>query len=155
MHRKLKLLETRPHLAQGRPERRNDRKSHRVAIFDDMPEMVKLCRELLQGPEIRVVTDDAVQTVGEALSIFQAQRPDLVVTDLSLTRGGTEGFDILDGIRQLSPTIHVPVALYTSSYIQGGTDDLSKKIRGAGYDALFSKMQMHDLVAFVESTFKP
>ncbi len=152
MHKKLKLLEARLHHAQ-RPERRNNNKFRKVALFDDMPEIVTVYGELLSRPEVRVITDSAVQTAEEALSIFRAERPDLVITDLSLTSNGTEGFDILKGIRRLSQTTHVPVALFSSAYIQGGTDDLSVKIRNIGYDALFSKAQVNEVLAFVERTF--
>ena len=153
MHKKLRLPETRPHLAQGKTDRKNGREFRKVAVFDDMPAIVSLYADMLSRPEIRVVTEDAVHTAEEALSIFRTEQPDLVITDLSLTRNGTEGFDILKGIRMFSPTIHVPIALFTSAYVQGGTDGLSLEIRDKGYDALFNKTQTHEVVAFVEMAF--
>ena len=78
------------------------------------------------------------------------KRPDVVITDLSLDEGGTEGFEILKRIRKISP--QTKVGLATSSYHPEKSDEINREIRKQGFDALFQKHDIQAMSEFVEAS---
>lgn len=117
----------------------------RVAIFDDSDFIISAYRSKLNG-KANVVTSESITTVQSAIEIFEREFPDIVVTDLCLTPGHTEGVDILREIKRLCPWI--PVALSTS--VWPGTDpDTFQRIHDAHFDLIFQKADLINLRKFV------
>jgi DNA-binding NtrC family response regulator len=123
----------------------------RVALLDDDAPIISIALTEAFGAyvsrSVKLLNQDAVFTVDEAVSTFQALRPDVVITDLSLTPGNTEGFEILRRIKELSPS--AVVVLLSSTYNPRGTDEVNQDITEAGFDALFEKARVRDLCAFI------
>ncbi|MFH1685294.1 MAG: response regulator [Candidatus Micrarchaeota archaeon] len=127
------------------------RKKAKVAIFDDVAEIIEAYSVFLGESEVCIVSREPVVSVSDALEVFRAERPDIVITDLSLTVGGTEGFDILDQIKAIAP--EVPVVLSTSAYSHTSVDEICVEIRAKGYDAVFEKRDGDGIAEFVMSRF--
>lgn len=140
---------SKPNLITARPEPKAEtiRRRVKVAVFEDCA-MALVAYTDTFSLNASVVTPNAVVTADEALEIFQAEHPDVVITDLSLTMGGTEGFEILRRIKEISPS--TPVGLSSSAYNPKGTDEINNEIRGKGFDALFQKFDLNGMCAFIE-----
>ncbi len=127
----------------------NIRKKARVAIFDDAAEIIEAYSVFLGTSNVSIVSMKPVFSVSDALAIFRLEQPDFVITDLSLTAGGTEGFEILDQVRIIAPD--VPVVLTSSAYSPTSSDDICMEIRAKGYDAVFEKRDGDGIAEFVRS----
>jgi len=134
------------------PLTENHRTNVRVAIFDDSDAVIQAYTKRLNG-SVTVVTKEPVECVQTAVEIFKIEQPDVVVTDLSLTVGHTEGFDILRAIRDISPA--TPVALSTAAWCEQSTDELVQAIRRAHFDSVFQKADLHTLRRFVYRSPRP
>lgn len=135
-----------PQAGKTEPKEERIRRQVRVAIFDDSPEVNLAYSECFSSfAEANVVSCRPVFSVEDAIEIFRAIRPDVVITDLSLTDGKQEGFEILRKIKEISPG--TPVALSTSAYHPRKNDGINSEIRKQGFDALFQK---HDLASMCE-----
>jgi DNA-binding response OmpR family regulator len=100
---------------------------NRVLVVDDEPDIRELVRELLEraGHEVIEASDG-----NEGLRVFFAERPELVILDVSMP--GMDGWQMLERIRELSD---VPVVMLTAK-----TTELDK-VRGlrAGADDYITK----------------
>lgn len=121
----------------------------RVAIFEDNAMVCFAYSEILSACA-SVVYATPVLTVDEAIAVFLRERPDVVITDLSLNDKGTEGFEILRRIREISPS--TPVGLSTSSYHPQKNDEINREIRRQGFDALFQKADTRQMCEFVQAS---
>ncbi|HET6367354.1 MAG TPA: sigma-54 dependent transcriptional regulator [Pseudomonadales bacterium] len=76
----------------------------RVLIVDDEPEMVENCARILArvGYQCLTTTDP-----GEALSLVEAEHPDLLITDLKMP--GFDGMELIRRSRQLDPALPIIV----------------------------------------------
>ncbi len=78
----------------------------RILIVDDEPELVRVIRSYMENAGFRA----AVAYRGdEALQVFRAERPDLVILDLNLP--GMDGLDVAREIRRLGRT---PIIMLTA-----------------------------------------
>ncbi len=127
------------------------RKKAKVAIFDDVAEIIEAYSVFLGESEVCIVSREPVCSVSDAIAVFRSNHPNFVITDLSLTVGGTEGFEILDQIRTIDP--EVPVVLSTSAYSHTSVDEICVKIRAKGYDAVFEKRDGDGIAEFFRSRF--
>ncbi len=119
-------------------------------IIEDTQVLLDLYLERLgRLKDVMVCNRGAVESADDALTLFLAHRPDIVVTDLSLTQGGTEGFDILRRIKERSPATRV--ILTSSVYRPENTDELSLEIKAAPFDAAFNKFDFDHLLWKIES----
>ncbi len=125
------------------------RKKAKVAIFDDAAEIIEAYSAFLGESAVCIVSKDPVFSVSDALAAFRLKQPDIVITDLSLTVGGREGFEILDQIRSIAPD--VPVVLTSSAYSSTSSDEICMEIRAKGYDAVFEKRDGNGIAEFVIS----
>ena len=120
----------------------------KVAIFEDADIILDLYKDRFGKMEgISLVNSQVISTVAEALSIFVHEKPDLSISDLSLTDGHTEGFSILRAIKKCSPGSLV--ALSTSIYSPNNHDDLTEHIRMARFDAVFHKVDLDNMAAYL------
>jgi DNA-binding NarL/FixJ family response regulator len=127
------------------------RRPIRVAVFEDNDSVFFGYKELLTSQSSgSVINDKPTLSVEEAIEIFLCERPDVVITDLSLADGGTEGFEILRRIKEISPT--TPVGLSTASYHPDKKDEINQEIRKQGFDALFQKHEMASMCDFIDTS---
>lgn len=117
----------------------------RILLADDNADMRDYLRRLLsQRYEVEAVADGAA-----ALAAIQAQRPDLILSDLMMP--GLDGFELLRQLRADPQTSELPVILLSArvseesrvSGLAAGADDYLIKAFSAG-----------ELLARVESTLK-
>lgn len=143
-----------PNPRTGRPGPKTEtiRRQVKVAVFEDCAMALIAYTDTFISSNASVVTPKAVVTADEALEIFRTEHPDVVITDLSLTMGGTEGFEILRRIKEISPS--TPVGLSSSAYNPKGSDDINNEMRRKGFDALFQKFDLDGMCAFI-ARFSP
>lgn len=122
----------------------------RIAVFDDSQEIVALCaRHLRRVRAGRTVNSTAVTSVESAIAVFERELPPIVITDLSLTLFGTEGFEILRRIREIAPA--TKVILFSGACTDEEPDkELLARVGGAGFDATFNKSQIAEMVRYIE-----
>ncbi|MBN1169626.1 response regulator [Candidatus Micrarchaeota archaeon] len=125
------------------PKREN--RALRVLVLDDCPEVLFLYQDLLRSDNVQIFAPKPVNSVKEAMDLVREVKPDLVISDLCLTMGRTEGFEILARIRKEMP--FVPVALSTSSYPY--QHDLVAEIDKKEFDAVFNKGDLKGLQDFI------
>ncbi len=102
----------------------------RVLVADDSEEMISLLTEFLEDAGYRVVT----ATDGkEALRVFAAESPDLVLLDALMPR--MTGFEVANQLKSDPATRLIPIIMLT------GLTDLNDKIRGIeiGVDDFITK----------------
>jgi hypothetical protein len=110
-------------------------------VFEDFKPLLKLyISELGRVRGIDIKNWQAIESFDLAMSLFYVFRPQLVITDLSLTGGGTEGYAILEHIKSDSP--NTLVVLTTSNYVPWGNDAFSNEVRSRGFDAVFPKLDI-------------
>lgn len=105
-----------------------DSTSLRVLIADDQQDVIDALR-LLLGDEGYDVT--AARSPAEALERLEASDFDLAIVDLNYTRdttSGQEGFDLLERIRAVDPTLPVLVMTAWSS-IAGAVEAMRRGAR--------------------------
>ena len=147
-----KMIEN-PNPGTGKKEPKAEpiRRAVRVAIFEDNPMVIFAYREIFSlNSNVRVLNCKPTLSVDEAVALFMAERPDVVITDLSLNDGQTEGFEILRRIKEISPK--TPVGLSTSSYHPQKNDEINIEIRKHGFDALFQKADTTQMCEFIEAS---
>ena len=77
-----------------------------ILLVDDEPKIIKLARDYLEKSGFRVL---ATGNGREALAMFRAEQPNMVVLDLNLP--GMDGFDVCRAIRRESD---VPIIMLTA-----------------------------------------
>lgn len=88
-------------------------------------------------------------SVDEAITIAQAERPDVVVSDVSMP--GKSGLDLLNEFKERSDLQHIPIVILTGS----GDASLKRIALGAGaVDLLTKPVDPADLKARLESVLK-
>ncbi len=78
----------------------------RILIVDDEPELVRVIRSYMENAGFQAA---AAFRGDEALQVFRAERPDLVILDLNLP--GMDGLDVAREIRRLGQT---PIIMLTA-----------------------------------------
>ena len=124
----------------------------RVVVIEDFPLLFKIYQKILHGHGFEVANPHPLNTVDAALFTIAQVRPDVVITDLSLTSNGLEGFEILRRLREIDPSL--PVALSTSVYRSTNTDPLTEQMKSAGFDAVFHKVDFRGIVSFLDSSVR-
>ena len=112
------------------------RSASNILIVEDDADMRALVRAALDAPELRVLT---ASTGGEGLRLARAERPNLIVLDLSLPDG--DGLEVCRAVRTGSDEVlrDVPILILTGSapeegalveaFTAGATDFLIKPIK--------------------------
>lgn len=89
-----------------------DKRSHRILIADDQPDVLEALRFLLKGEGY---TTDAVSSPAAVLNALETRDYDAVIMDLNYARdttSGQEGLDLLKNIQAVDST--VPVVVMTA-----------------------------------------
>jgi CheY-like chemotaxis protein len=101
-----------------------------ILIIDDNPVNLKLASEVLQADgHVVIRAEDAEQ----ALSLLEAQMPDLVLTDIALPR--MDGMELTRRLKADPRYRHLPVVALTASAMKGD----AARVLEAGCDAYISK----------------
>jgi CheY-like chemotaxis protein len=112
-----------------------------AVIFEDCSLILKLyLKELRKVRGLEIKNSDTIESVEQAMAVFGKAHPDLVITDLQLTSGHLEGYEILRRVKERSPLTYV--ILTTSNYSSAGNDDFSRECRSKGFDAVFPKLDI-------------
>jgi two-component system cell cycle response regulator len=111
----------------------------RVLIAEDDPSSVRIIETTLRslGHEIRTVSDGA-----EAWDAFQAQRPDVVISDWMMPR--LSGLELCRNIRDHEADGYTYFVLVTS---HGGRQDVFEGMDAGADDYLIKPLDPHDLQA--------
>ena len=128
--------------------------TNKVLVVDDDPGILDLMAEFLQGLgiEVRVARDGA-----EALQVFWAERPPLVITDLKMP--GMDGLELMKAIKEASPrteilivTAHADVGSAIQAVQEGAFDYLPKPFNlGAVGRRVTQALERHRLVVQAET----
>jgi two-component system, NtrC family, response regulator HydG len=111
-----------------------------ILIADDHIEMARLLADQLAEAGY---TADIAAGGAEALAQARARLPDLVITDLRMA--GTDGFDVLDGMRAVYPGL--PVIIMTAF---GAIDTAIEAIQRGAYHYLTKPFQLGEVLLYVE-----
>jgi two-component system response regulator HydG len=118
----------------------SDRKCARILVVDDHAEMARLLADQLG--EAGYLVDRA--TGGkEALRKVHAEVPDLVITDLRMA--DVDGFDVLDGVREVDP--QTPVIVMTAF---GAIETAIEAIKRGAFHYLTKPFQLSEVLLFAE-----
>ena len=116
-----------PHVGASRNTTRQTELT--ILAVNDVPDLLEAMSLLLQKSGYRVVTArDGV----EAFEMAQSERPDLVVSDVSMP--GMDGIELCRRIRAHSELRRIPVLLISA--IHKGSDDVVKGLRAGADDYL-------------------
>jgi two-component system, NtrC family, response regulator HydG len=111
-----------------------------ILIADDHVEMARLLADQLADAGYSVEIADAGAA---ALLRARARLPDLVITDLRME--GTDGLDVLEGVRALDPGL--PVIIMTAF---GAIDSAVEAIKRGAYHYLTKPFQLGEVLLYVE-----
>lgn len=91
------------------PSNRQLRRRSLVMVVDDSPTVLIAARKALEEESYRVIT---VENGREAWSVLQAERPDLIISDIEMPK--VNGFQLLKLVREDMELANLPVMLMTS-----------------------------------------
>jgi len=111
----------------------------RVLVVDDHLEMVRLLADQLNDEGYQV---ELCENGGAALSAAEKWFPDVVLTDLRMDQ--VDGFDVLEGVRALDPTI--PVIIMTGF---GAIDSAIEAIKRGAYHYLTKPFRLEEVLLYV------
>jgi CheY-like chemotaxis protein len=117
----------------------------RVLVIDDEPDARELIRRVLSQCNAHVITASSAE---EGLKILQAQRPDLIVSDIGMPE--KDGYQFIREVRSLSASDggRTPAIALTAF---ARSEDRTRAMR-AGYQVHISKpIEPQELIATVES----
>ena len=112
----------------------------RILVVDDHVEMGRLLAEQLGDAGYRVARASGGR---EALKRARTELPDLVITDLRME--DVDGFDVLEGVRELDPG--VPVIVMTAF---GAIDTAVEAIKRGAYHYITKPFEFGEVLLFVE-----
>lgn len=126
------------------------RKTVNLLIFEDVHDVLSIyVRRLRRIDGVKLPYRKTVHDPETALSLFRRMKPEIVITDLSLSKAARlDGIDILKEIRGISPG--TPVAIATC-FSPGSTNATTETIMHAGFDAVFNKSDIRAMANFVRS----
>lgn len=117
--------------------------SARVLVVDENPDNRKLLLWVLEELDVEV---EEAETAEEALALIAADRPDLVLMDISLP--GMNGDEACRRLRARPETAELPIVAVTAHAIPREAE----RIRASGVDLLLTKPIDEDaLLACVET----
>lgn len=121
----------------------------RVLVVDDMPDVLTTVREILEWKGAAVTT---VGTADDALEALQRERPDVLLSDLSMP--GKGGYWLIGQVRSLPPERGgaTPAAAFTA---YAGEPHRTSVLR-AGFQCHLEKpVRIGDLIGVVGTLAKP
>lgn len=120
-----------------------DRRSTRVLVIDDSPDILSIVQRGLQRRGYEVITASDGES---ALRAFAREIPDLVILDLLLP-----DIDGIDLCYQLQELAEVPVIMLTS---RDGVSDRVEGLRAGADDYVVKPLAMEELAARIEAVLR-
>ncbi len=111
----------------------------KILVIDDSREMNLFLARLLQGEGFLVST---VSDPREAIAVFEAFQPDLVLLDLSMPH--ISGWEICRQIKAARP---VPVVIFS---VRDEDDDIARGFAAGADDYLIKPFELPDLLQRIE-----
>lgn len=137
-------------LRARKPSAEPIRRMRKAVVIEDNPLLLGIyLRRLAHLRDVEIPASATVRSLEEAAAVLQAHSPDIIITDLSLTSGCTEGFDVLAMARRELPG--AKIVLTSLAYAPDRADSLSEQIRRAGFDAAFNKFDLDGVILFLET----
>ncbi|HEY1937184.1 MAG TPA: response regulator transcription factor [Candidatus Angelobacter sp.] len=115
----------------------------RILVVDDEPQIARVLRASLavHGYEVQVAND------GKAgLDAFDADRPDLVITDLSMPR--LTGIELCESIRERS---HIPIIVLS---VRGEDKDKIDALNKGADDYVTKPFSINELLARIRANLR-
>jgi two-component system response regulator HydG len=112
----------------------------RVLVVDDVVDMAETVALDLEAAGFETAVADSG---AGAVAMFQKEPADVVVTDLRMK--GTDGLDVLDGVKRVDPD--VPVLLMTAF---GGVDSAVEAMRRGAFHYITKPFELSAMRALVE-----
>lgn len=116
-----------------------------ILLVEDEENLVNIVATVLEEEGYKVRKSTSAE---EALKMFPGFAPDLIISDVKMS--GMDGFTMLEKVRGLTPTMHIPFIYLTA------LDDASnqQKARKLGASAYVTKpFDVEDLVRLVKQVF--
>jgi DNA-binding NarL/FixJ family response regulator len=123
-----------------------ERKSERLLVVDDEPNLLRAVQACLEAEGYEVV---AARSAREALVRIATYIPDLIVTDIRMP--GMDGFEFARHLHQTPATSLIPVIFLTAK------GEMSDRVRGfrSGVDAYLTKpFEPEELLAAIEGILR-
>ena len=83
-----------------------------ILVVDDEPDIVRVVSRIMDACDYKVIT---AHDGFEALSVAQAEKPDLIILDLNLP--GMNGFEVCRRLRNNEATRAIPIVMMTAAYV--------------------------------------
>ncbi|MEW6722811.1 MAG: hypothetical protein AB1324_06115 [Candidatus Micrarchaeota archaeon] len=142
------------HFSLDGPETSRMRKPLRTLIIEDFPPLIDLYVEKLGNlPGIELINPGPVETFDGAMRSILAVSPEILLLDLNLSEGRSEGFAIHRALRRLGRR---PYTILTSTTFKPElTDDINEHIRRSDIDAAFNKFDFEGLTLLLLALSSP
>ena len=98
----------------------------KILIIDDDPQFVLSLKQLLEAQSYEVMSAGSGK---EGLEMAEAELPDLVTIDVMMETW-SEGFNVVDKLRENEKTSAIPRILLTSLGLQSKIDEVSSQVMG-------------------------
>ncbi len=98
----------------------------KILIIDDDPQFVLSLKQLLEAQSYEVISAGSGK---EGLQMAEAELPDLVTIDVMMETW-SEGFNVVDKLRENEKTSAIPRILLTSLGLQSKVDEVSSPLMG-------------------------
>ncbi|MGD2092386.1 MAG: response regulator [Candidatus Aminicenantes bacterium] len=98
----------------------------KILVIDDDPQFIFSLKQLLEAKSYQVIT---ARSGKEGLEIAEAELPDLVTIDVMMETW-SEGFKVVDKLRENEKTSAIPRILLTSLGLESKIDEISSQLMG-------------------------
>lgn len=120
--------------------------SNLILLVDDSPVNNSLMETVLSDVGYSTV----VATNGhEALSLFDNQRPDLIILDIMMP--GMDGYELLESLKKKDPSGEIPVIMLTA---RNNMKDKEKAISMGAADYLIKPIDIEDTINRVQRALR-
>jgi DNA-binding NarL/FixJ family response regulator len=133
-------------------ESQQGKKRFKLAIIEDCDLVLNVYLDKMSRVRsLDICTPTAISSEKQAIALMMREKPDIVITDLSLTSNHIEGFAILRKIRELLPDAIVAVS--TSIYTPISHDALCERMRHEA-EFVFHKADVAGMIRFLRHAIR-
>jgi CheY-like chemotaxis protein len=96
----------------------------KILVIDDDPQFVFSLKQILESKDYEVI---CARSGKEGLEMAEAESPDLITIDV-IMETWSEGFNVVDKLRENEKTSAIPRILLTSLGLQSKVDEISSQV---------------------------